>query len=73
MARRAYVELAGASHFFPKSPNATVSRAMVSWFKRFLNNDARFTQFTCGFGGVAVSQVPHQRLLTVPVKGRVPC
>jgi hypothetical protein len=25
---------------------------MVSWFKRFLNNDARFTPFTCGFGSV---------------------
>jgi predicted dienelactone hydrolase len=52
---KSYVELAGASHFFPQSVNATTSRAMVSWFKRFLNDDQRFTQFTCGFGGAAVS------------------
>jgi hypothetical protein len=28
---------------------------MVSWFKRYLNNDARFTPFTCGFSGTAIS------------------
>jgi predicted dienelactone hydrolase len=52
---KTYVELNGASHFFPQSPNATVSRAMVSWFKRWLNNDQRFTPFTCGFSGTAIS------------------
>jgi predicted dienelactone hydrolase len=52
---KGYVELAGASHFFPQSVNATTSRAMVSWFKRFLNGDTRFIPFTCGFGGAAVS------------------
>jgi predicted dienelactone hydrolase len=52
---KTYVELTGASHFFPQSVNATTSRAMVSWFKRFLSNDARFTPFTCGFTGTAVS------------------
>jgi dienelactone hydrolase len=53
---KSFLELQGASHFFPQSPNGTVSRAMVSWFKRFLNNDARFTPFTCGFGGSGISQ-----------------
>jgi dienelactone hydrolase len=48
---KSLLELSGASHFFPQSPNGTVSRAMVSWFKRFLNSDARFTPFTCGFSG----------------------
>src|SRR4051812_11496410 len=52
---KTYVELTGASHFFPQSTNATTSRALVSWFKRWLNQDARFTPFTCGFSGVAVS------------------
>ncbi|MET7419475.1 alpha/beta hydrolase [Dactylosporangium sp. NPDC005555] len=52
---KAYVELAGASHFFPQTTNATTSRALVSWFKRWLNQDSRFTPFTCGFSGVAVS------------------
>lgn len=52
---KGYVELRGASHFFPQTTNATLSRAIVSWFKRYLNQDARFTPFTCGFGGTAVS------------------
>lgn len=52
---KSYVELNGASHFFPQSTNSTLSRALVSWFKRYLNNDARFTPFTCGYGGTAVS------------------
>jgi predicted dienelactone hydrolase len=52
---KTYVELTGASHFFPQSSNATTSRALVSWFKRWLNQDSRFTPFTCGFSGVAVS------------------
>lgn len=52
---KTYVELNGASHFFPQSTNATTSRALVSWFKRYLSNDTRFTPFTCGFSGTAVS------------------
>jgi dienelactone hydrolase len=52
---KSYVELNNASHFFPQTTNATTSRALVSWFKRWLNNDTRFTPFTCGFGGTAVS------------------
>ena len=53
--QKGYVELNNASHFFPQSTNATLSRALVSWFKRFLNNDQRFVPFTCGFSGTAVS------------------
>lgn len=52
---KTYVELAGASHFFPQSPEPNTSRALVSWFKRWLNNDTRFTPFTCGFTGSAIS------------------
>ena len=52
---RTYLELNNASHFFPQSPNASASRAIVSWFKRWLSNDTRFTPFTCGFTGTAVS------------------
>ena len=52
---KTYVELTGASHFFPLLSNATTSRALVSWFKRWLNQDSRFTPFTCGFSGAAVS------------------
>ncbi|MEU7823615.1 alpha/beta hydrolase [Catellatospora sp. NPDC049133] len=53
--QKSYVELNGASHFFPQTTNSTTSRALVSWFKRWLNQDARFTPFTCGYGGTAVS------------------
>ncbi len=52
---KGYVELRGASHFFPQSADPTTSRALVSWFKRWLNNDTRFTPVTCGFSGTAVS------------------
>jgi alpha-beta hydrolase superfamily lysophospholipase len=52
---KSYVELNNASHFFPQTTNATTSRALVSWFKRWLNNDARFTPFTCGYSGTAIS------------------
>lgn len=52
---KGYVELRGASHFFPQSADPTTSRALVSWFKRWLNNDTRFTPFTCGFSGTAIS------------------
>jgi dienelactone hydrolase len=53
---KSYLELAGADHFFPTSANASVSRAIVSWFKRFVSNDNRFVSFTCGFTGIAVSE-----------------
>jgi alpha-beta hydrolase superfamily lysophospholipase len=52
---RTYVELNNEDHFFPQSTNATTSRAIVSWFKRWLNGDTRFTPFTCGFSGTAIS------------------
>jgi predicted dienelactone hydrolase len=52
---KTYVELNNASHFFPQTTNATTSRAIVSWFKRWLSQDSRFTPFTCGFTGTAVS------------------
>lgn len=52
---KTYVELRGASHFFPQTAEPTTSRALVSWFKRWLNGDTRFTPFTCGFSGAAIS------------------
>uniref|UniRef100_UPI00398D6986 cutinase n=1 Tax=Micromonospora pattaloongensis TaxID=405436 RepID=UPI00398D6986 len=53
---KAYVELAGAGHNFPNSANPIVSRAAVSWFKRFLDDDTRFAPFACDFGGASISQ-----------------
>jgi dienelactone hydrolase len=52
---KTYVELNNASHFFPQSAEPNTSRALVSWFKRWLNSDTRFTPFTCGFGGTSIS------------------
>ena len=53
---KTYVELNNASHFFPQSRQRDARPGrMVSWFKRWLNNDTRFTPFTCGFTGTAIS------------------
>lgn len=44
---KAYMELAGASHYFPNSPNTTMAKYMISWSKRFIDNDVRYEQFLC--------------------------
>jgi predicted dienelactone hydrolase len=55
---KAYLELNGASHFAPNSPNTTIARYSISWLKRFVDNDTRYEQFICGSGagsGTAIS------------------
>lgn len=52
---RAYVELRGASHFAPNVSNSTIAKYSISWLKRFVDEDERYTQFLCpaprtGFG-----------------------
>jgi predicted dienelactone hydrolase len=42
---RIFMELRGASHFFPQSSNATVSRFAISWYKRWVDSDTRYSQF----------------------------
>lgn len=44
---KGYVELLGASHFFPQFPDDETSQAIVSWFKRFLDDDTRFSPYIC--------------------------
>jgi dienelactone hydrolase len=44
---KAYMELNNADHFFPNSANTTVAKYMVSWFKRFIDDDTRYDQFLC--------------------------
>ncbi len=44
---KAYLELAGASHFAPNSPDTTIAKYSISWLKRFVDNDTRYTQFLC--------------------------
>ncbi|MGB3437797.1 MAG: alpha/beta hydrolase [Actinophytocola sp.] len=46
-AEKAYMELSNASHFFPNTSNTTVAKYMISWLKRFVDNDTRFDQFLC--------------------------
>jgi dienelactone hydrolase len=52
---KTYVEVNNGGHFFPQSTNSTLSRALVTHFKRWLNQDARFTPFSCAFTGADVS------------------
>ncbi|MGA6167670.1 alpha/beta hydrolase family protein [Amycolatopsis magusensis] len=44
---KAYLELNNASHFFPNTPNTTQAKYMISWLKRFVDNDTRYEQFLC--------------------------
>jgi predicted dienelactone hydrolase len=44
---RGYLELRGASHFAPNSPNTTIAKYTIAWLKRFVDDDTRYTQFLC--------------------------
>ena len=44
---KGYLELAGASHFAPNSSNTTIAKYMISWLKRFVDDDTRYEQFLC--------------------------
>jgi dienelactone hydrolase len=44
---KAYIELAGGSHFVPMSPNTTIAKYSIAWLKRFVDNDIRYDQFLC--------------------------
>lgn len=44
---RAYLELDGASHLTPNSPNTTIARYSIAWLKRFVDDDTRYDQFLC--------------------------
>lgn len=44
---RAYLELRGASHFAPNTPNTTIAKYTLSWLKRFIDDDTRYEQFLC--------------------------
>jgi dienelactone hydrolase len=51
---KAYLELAGASHFAPNSPNTTLASSTISWLKRYVDDDTRYTQFLCPGPSVSV-------------------
>jgi predicted dienelactone hydrolase len=44
---KAYLELRGASHFAPNSANTTIASYSISWLKRFVDDDTRYSQFLC--------------------------
>jgi predicted dienelactone hydrolase len=44
---KAYLELNGASHSAPTSPNVTIAKYSISWLKRFVDDDTRYEQFLC--------------------------
>ena len=45
---KAYLELTGAGHGFPSwTPNSVMMRKIIPWFKLFLDNDVRYSQFLC--------------------------
>jgi hypothetical protein len=44
---KGYLELDGASHFAPNSSNTTIAKYMISWLKRFVDDDTRYEQFLC--------------------------
>ncbi|WP_461024784.1 alpha/beta hydrolase family protein, partial [Thalassiella azotivora] len=45
---RAYLELDGASHFAPNLSNSTIGKFTVSWMKRFVDQDTRYSPFLTG-------------------------
>ena len=44
---KAYLELAGASHFAPNQDNTTIAKSSIAWLKRFVDDDTRYDQFLC--------------------------
>jgi Cellulose binding domain/Dienelactone hydrolase family len=44
---KGYMEFAGAGHGFYTSPNNRTTRVMIPWFKIFVDNDTRYSQFLC--------------------------
>lgn len=45
---KAYLELAGASHFVSNTSDTTTAAYSISWLKRHVDDDTRYDQFLCG-------------------------
>jgi alpha-beta hydrolase superfamily lysophospholipase len=50
LTNKGYLELNNADHFFPQNPTwyPLVGKYMISWFKRFVDEDTRYSPFLCG-------------------------
>jgi predicted dienelactone hydrolase len=46
-AEKAYLELAGQGHNVATTSNTTQSRFLITWMKRYVDNDTRYEQFIC--------------------------
>jgi predicted dienelactone hydrolase len=62
---KAYIELNNAGHTVSVSPNTPTARFMISWLKRWVDNDLRYEQFLCptppatGTLSASLSSCPH--------------
>jgi len=59
---KAYGELNNASHFAPNTTNTPIGRYAVTWMKRFVDGDTRYSPFLCG--------APHEQYATRQVFAR---
>jgi dienelactone hydrolase len=46
-AEKAFVSIAGTDHFFVWNPNRIQGSMTLSWLKRYVDNDTRYTPFLC--------------------------
>jgi dienelactone hydrolase len=44
---KAYLEITGGDHYCVTSPNTTIARSVISWLKRWVDEDTRYGQFLC--------------------------
>jgi hypothetical protein len=44
---KAYLELAGQGHNVATTSNTTQARFLITWMKRYVDNDTRYEQFIC--------------------------
>lgn len=52
---KAYLELRGAGHLAPNSPDSVIATFAISWLKRWVDDDTRYSPFLCGVSSPAVS------------------
>jgi dienelactone hydrolase len=55
LSQKAYVELRGASHYAPNTSNTTIASTSISWLKRFVDDDLRYSQFLCPAPGTSTA------------------
>lgn len=63
---KAIFEYAGADHFITNAANPTVGALTVSWVKRFVDGDTRYSQFVCPAATAALPGKQSKYLNTCP-------